>query len=81
MLLSPVGARCQLGRQPWAYTFADVQLSAFAAALFAAIVQGWAAASKQLQAPPPLLNRCDGTSKLQLLKHHTYVVNVMLMAW
>jgi hypothetical protein len=51
------GARCQLGRQPWVYSFADVRLSAFAAALFASIGQGWAGAAKQLGAPPPQLNR------------------------
>jgi hypothetical protein len=61
-VLSCAGARCQLGRQPWAYTFADAALSAFSAALFASIVQGWAGAAKQLGAPPPQLNRCGCVS-------------------
>jgi hypothetical protein len=57
-MLLCAGARCQLGRQPWAYTFADAGLSAFSAALFASIVQGWAGKARQLGAPPPQLNRC-----------------------
>lgn len=63
------GARCQLGRQPWAYSFADARLSAFAAALFVAIVQGWAGAAKQLGAPPPQLNRFD------LFHGHLFIAN------
>eukprot|EP00882_Tetradesmus_deserticola_P023070 GHRQ01025101.1.p1 GENE.GHRQ01025101.1~~GHRQ01025101.1.p1 ORF type:complete len:195 (+),score=57.33 GHRQ01025101.1:333-917(+) len=68
-LLLYAGARCQLGRQPWVYTFADDRLSGFSAALFASIVQGRAGAAKQLGAPPPHLSRFD------LFHGHLFIAN------
>lgn len=58
-LCDSVAARCQLGRYPWGYTFADISLSAFIAALFYSITAGRAAAAKQLGAPAPSLDRFD----------------------
>lgn len=58
--VSPAAAaRCQLGRRPWAHQFKHPVLGAFTAALFQAIVAGWASAEKELEAPPPRLTRFD----------------------
>lgn len=59
MYLPAAAARCQLGRRPWAHQFKHPVLGAFTAALFQAIVAGWASAEKQLEAPPPQLTRFD----------------------
>eukprot|EP00878_Enallax_costatus_P037386 GHUV01042225.1.p1 GENE.GHUV01042225.1~~GHUV01042225.1.p1 ORF type:complete len:255 (+),score=76.54 GHUV01042225.1:332-1096(+) len=52
-------AHCQLGRNPWAYSFANTDCSAYTATLFYNIAAGREALVQQLRAPAPQLDRFD----------------------